>query len=443
MRIESRAVKKLLLIGVGSALMFTMGGVGPAQADTVWNTIHTSTAGAAGTATVGNPMNVSVAGVRCASCHRAHTAKAEFLLKQAQPALCYTCHGSEGSALDVQDGISVAKAAPGTLKALRGGGFEYALIDGANAVKTLGALDPVTGRIAHTGAVGVLTAPAPVTSRHQIDGTTQGVMWGNGAISATIGNVGTAVGGTATPVAGDAGLYGVTLECGSCHDPHGNGNYRILRPVPVDAGKAATMLVAGKPYVPATTDPITQVVTPAVPYVPPVYTTVAGTIKGVNIPDAIPDSNGNKVYTTTNYWAAGDRSVPTTLGEGIPAATATDGYITNIAAWCTTCHTRYLAESGSYKTPNKGYPAATATGVTDATFTYRHRSDSTGAADKPNCIQCHVSHGSNVAMTDSTNANFTAPDLKTPTTAGIPATVDNSRLLRVNNRGTCEMCHNV
>jgi cytochrome c553 len=28
--------------------------------------------------------------------------------------------------------------------------------------------------------------------------------------------------------AGDA----VTLECGSCHDPHGNGNYRILRPIP-------------------------------------------------------------------------------------------------------------------------------------------------------------------------------------------------------------------
>src|SRR5665647_1271860 len=97
MRKEGGAMKRLLLLGVGSALMFTIGGVGPAQADTSGST-HKSTAAAFGVSQL-----VSVGGGRCASCHRAHTAKAEFLLKTAQPGLCYTCHGGQGSDLDVVD----------------------------------------------------------------------------------------------------------------------------------------------------------------------------------------------------------------------------------------------------------------------------------------------------------------------------------------------------
>jgi len=400
-------MKKFLFLGIGSALMFTMGGVGPAQADTVWTPIHKSTAGLAS-----SDQNVAVAGTRCAGCHRAHTAKAEKLLKQAQPALCYSCHSSLGSALDVQDGVAVAL---GTA-ALRGGGFETALIGSDNAIKHLGALDPISGRIAHSGTVGVASGPKTVTSRHQIDGTTQGTMWGNGAVSASFG--------TANLVAGKTG---VTLECGSCHDPHGNGNYRILKAIPNDASTTASK--AG--------------VTPVV---------VGVTVLPVNIPDALPDASGAKSYTTTDYWNVNDRNVPTTTGAGLPVAAApavyaadgitvvtpavtgaTDGYITNIAAWCTTCHTRYLAPSGSYATP------LTSGGVTDATFTYRHRSDSTGQTDKPNCIQCHVSHGSNAAMTGGAGgaAGVTNPD---GTATLMPA---DSRLLRVDNRGTCEMCHNV
>ena len=72
--------------------------------------------------------------------------------------------------------------------------------------------------------------------------------WGNGAIS------GTASYGTVMP-----------LRCGSCHDPHGNGNYRILRPIPDESG--------------------------------------AGT--GVTIADA-----STKTYTTENYWLVEDESAP-------------------------------------------------------------------------------------------------------------------------------------
>jgi predicted CXXCH cytochrome family protein len=392
MRNGSRAVKKLLLLGAGSALIFTMGGVGTAAADA--GPHKTTMVGAGQTALI------SVAGGgRCASCHRAHTAKAEFLLKDAQPALCYSCHGGPGASLDVVDGVNNDNGG-----ALRGGGFEYALINGAGATKTISLADPVTGKSTKTATAPAGTVEAPVTSRHQIDGTTTGTMWGNGAISASV----------------NPGKAGVTLECGSCHDPHGNGNYRILRPVPNDAATSAVAATATTPAVAAV------VVAP------------------VNIPDAI-----TKTYTTTDYWLVADRSVPTVAGGVAPIAGQTDGYITNVAAWCTTCHTRYMASSGSYKT-NSG----------DALFTYKHRSDSIDkdGVSRPNCIQCHVSHGTSATMI-SRAASFTAPDGLVPTPQGLGATVNagtppvptlvggtaigTSRLLRVDNRGVCVMCHNL
>jgi predicted CXXCH cytochrome family protein len=406
-------MKKLLFLGLGSALVFTMGGIGTASADAG---PHVTTVVGAGQTAL-----VSVAGGgRCASCHRAHTAKAVNLLKDAQPALCYTCHGGSGAGVDVVDGID-----NDTGGALRGGGFEYALINGAAATKTIGAVpvpDPVTGvtpRQAHSASAPAGSVEAPVTSRHQIDGTTTGTIWGNGAVSATV----------------NPGKAGVTLECASCHDPHGNGNYRILKPIPNDA---ATSAVAAKAAVPAVyAADGTTVITPAVPAVAAVTAVV---VAPVNIPDAL-----TKVYTTTDYWLVGDANVPLITGGALPAAGTPDGYIANVAAWCTTCHTRYLAPSGSAGV-NSG----------DALFTYKHRSES-GKANSPNCIQCHVSHGTSATMT-SRAASFTAPDGSLPTPAGLPATftdkagaaqsiggtaVGTSRLLRVDNRGTCVMCHNV
>ena len=426
MRIERRAVKKLLLLGVGSALMFTMAGVGTAQADTNGSTatlqIHKSTAALAGTTQL-----VSVGGSRCAGCHRAHTAKAEYLLKQAQPALCYTCHGALGSVLDVVDGVNPNALSTGNT-ALRGGGFEFALIDGANASKVMPAVLDAYSHPA-SNSVPVLAKSQAVTSRHQIDGTTSGTMWGNGAISDT------------TTGALDAGKSGVTLECGSCHDPHGNGNYRILRPVPNDAATSAKAAVAAAAAIPAVLDdPATTTVNEAKPAVPAVLAAPA-VAAVVVLPVAIPDVplSVTRDYTTGNYWAVADRQVPTVAGGAAPIAGQTDGYITNVAAWCTTCHTRYLAGSGSYQTP-----LADAAGKVDATFTYRHRSDRNDKAgvSVPNCIQCHVSHGTNVAMSGSA-ASAANPAGLVPSAAGTPSAVGTSRLLRVDNRGTCEMCHNV
>jgi predicted CXXCH cytochrome family protein len=269
----------------------------------------------------------------CAACHRAHTAKAASLLKSDQQGICYTCHGSAagGATTDVQDGIGYTTTGhTAQAGALRGGGFSFALINGASASST-------------TGTVSVLGTAAATTSSHTIDGT-NGTAWGNGAVSATAS-------------------YGATvqLRCGSCHDPHGNGNYRILRSIPVQSGA----------------------------------------VTGVTIADAT-----TKSYTTTNYWASTDTNAA--------------GFITGIASWCSTCHTRYLANN------------ATTSG--DAVYMFRHKSNDTTAGG-PNCITCHVAHGTNVSGSGASSSAVTNPDGTTP------AAGTNSRLLRIDNRGTCRMCH--
>ena len=281
----------------------------------------------------------------CAGCHRAHTATQPKLLLQAQPALCYTCHGAggTGASTDVESGIAYTLASRNgsagvVAGALRGGGFANARID--SAVPT-----GQTNTFSNTlGVIPVKAAGAAVTSTHVVDGTTA-TAWGNGVLNS------------------GAGLS-IQLKCGSCHDPHGNGNYRILRPIPQQSGAAAV--------------------------------TIADTVTA-------------KAYTTTNYWSVG--------------ATDNAAFLTNASAWCATCHTRYNA-SGSSGSTDSG----------DAIFTYRHKTD-VASAGGPNCVQCHVAHGSNAAQGTFSQA-VTNPD----GTTAIPVT--DSRLLRIDNRGVCQMCHN-
>ena len=279
----------------------------------------------------------------CASCHRAHTAQAGELLAQPQTALCYTCHGASatGANTDVEGGVGYPSAGrAGTAGALRGGGFQYALIDSANSSGRQG------GKSNPGGVVPVRADPAAVTSTHSVDSSDQ-TAWGNGPISATV----------------DYGEV-MPLRCGSCHDPHGSGSYRTLRATPRDSG-------AGSP--------------------------------GVTIPDA-----ATKVYTTDNYWQVEDAGAP--------------AFIANISAWCATCHTRYLS-------------ATSYTGSGDAVFTSRHRSDQ-AAQGSASCIQCHVSHGSNASVSEASSSAVHNPAGR----AGVPAG-PGSRLLRIDDRGVCQMCH--
>ncbi len=289
----------------------------------------------------------------CAGCHRLHTAKTDSLTITPQPQLCYTCHGNTGTgaATDVEDGV----AADGG--ALRGGGFKYALIDAAN---WSGA---TTNFRNTTGLVPALDngRREPVTSSHSVDGA-DALAYGNGPVSTTA-STGTTI----------------QLRCGSCHDPHGNGNYRVLRPIPLQSGAGGAV--------------------------------------------AVPETAGApKVYTTSNYWQATDANEP--------------NFIANVAAWCSTCHTRYLAPADS---------GAKDSG--DAVFAYRHRSDST-LPGRPSCIQCHVAHGTNATVAappndphppGSISTQVAHPDERT----GGPLPGGGSRLLRIKDQDTCRMCHNL
>ncbi len=194
-------MKRLAFLGVGSAIILGFGvmGAAPAFAD---NGPHVSTSGS---------MTVD----RCAGCHRAHTATNAYLLNQDETLLCESCHGTAGTGAssDVIDGVGYGMtAATGgartatVLGALRGGGFENARIDSGNAVWQTPA--STTYKIVPAASSGSTS-----TSQHAIGSA--GTMWGNGSVDGTNKTAGPSV----------------TLECTSCHDPHGNGNYRILRPV--------------------------------------------------------------------------------------------------------------------------------------------------------------------------------------------------------------------
>jgi predicted CXXCH cytochrome family protein len=301
----------------------------------------------------------------CAGCHRAHTARGASLLKStSEVTLCLACHGagSLGSTTDVSNGMDAT-----TGRGLKGGGFTRTVMD-----------------TAWTGGA----ASRPTTSSHLADGTTAGTMWGNGAIGS------------------GAGATGVVLTCTSCHDPHGNGNYRILRPIPVGSNTSAAVAIA--------------------------------------------DDTTAKHYavTSTQNRYFGEAYFATDTGPWIRQY--------QLDEWCAACHTRYDAVNVSVD--GTGGPGHTNSG--DSTFGYRHMTrfsfwfncgtchagggmgparDPLGVgvlvAHEPTCQACHVAHGTSATMV----AN--AGKVAWPSGATAPSGDQRSSLLRLDNRGVCQGCH--
>lgn len=175
----------------------------------------------------------------CAGCHRAHTAQGEYLLAaQSEEALCLSCHGNggTGATTNVEWGIqfvpSTAVGLVGTrtgveLGALRDGGFLKARINSADPSRVQYVRgyenSPVNTEFALSTRpkVSVLGTSQDVNSAHIDLSESAGdgiadmkTVWGKGALNS------------------GAGTPSVTLTCVECHNPHGNGQYRILRPVP-------------------------------------------------------------------------------------------------------------------------------------------------------------------------------------------------------------------
>lgn len=264
----------------------------------------------------------------CAGCHRAHTAAAGRLLVDTVPNLCYTCHGNAatGADTDVVDGVylerdPLAEIPPQGVanRGLKGGGFVNALMD--------------------TNRDG-LASSAPATSSHLVDGST-GTAWGNGIIGSGAGAA-------------------IPLSCVSCHDPHGGGTYRILRPIPTASGGATPVI----------------------------------------IPDEV-IKNYTVISATNSY-----------IGESYGALAAP------LTSWCSQCHTRDAAPSGSGHTSSG-----------DPVFNYRHSTD--GVA----CVRCHTAHGSSASMGEYSGS------VRWPDGATSPSGNARSSLLRLDNRGVCAYCH--
>jgi predicted CXXCH cytochrome family protein len=340
----------------------------------------------------------------CAGCHRAHTAQGMFLLVEEGTALCLSCHGATGlgSKIDVESGIqyrvgTTTYRGSVVLGYLRGGGFVNARI-GSGEVARL-SVPRGTTNVSQRPKVPVRTAGSqPVTSAHLpnvagVVGPADGVAWGNGPNS-------------------DVAYAGpeVEMECGTCHNPHGNGNYRILNPIPAPVATGTDAFVPAAAGV-AVTDAALPGNADSRNYT--IIQTAGGTgtllssqIAALNVPATAGDYF--RRYVPWNAASGGSNDAP----NGLP-----DTFTTQIATWCTTCHSRYLSQGWDVEEP-------------DAIFKYRH----TSLNPTRNCITCHVSHGSNAQMTGYNSANMDFP-------GGAAAPVGDSRLLKIDNRGTCQACH--
>jgi cytochrome c553 len=357
-----------------------------------------------------------------------------------EEALCLTCHGaaSSGATTDVMTGVQYTLGATGLrggtqLGALRNGGFDQARLD-AGAPSRLAYLRSATA-VSQRPKVGV-GAAEDVTSAHiamtENGLTNPGIAWGNGANGSGAGPA-------------------VTLSCASCHNPHGNGKYRILNTIPSPTGLtpvAAPGVSVTDASAPAAGDTrnYTVMQTKGTEGTESTYllyssqvvaAASAGTFNGIA---GTYDATGGDYFHRNVPWnpqvnnAACD---PAVFPAPAACATANDApngrpstFSTEITAWCSACHTRYYADQN----PNPDPAGTPATGPAwqfprpgDAIYKYQHRTVPNRA-----CVTCHVSHGSNAAMPGTFSSTQTMPN-------GVASA--SSRLLKIDNRGTCQACH--
>jgi predicted CXXCH cytochrome family protein len=436
----------------------------------------------------------------CAGCHRAHTSTSPtgMLLTDPSPTItgyCRSCHGTSGTgaATDVDTGVQYSLGTNGlrtgtTIGALRSGGFVQARIGSADGSRLLAA------PLAETkNAFIPVKAPTAVTSAHlALPGTgltATNIVWGNGGISSSV--------------------YGPTLaapmECTSCHNPHGNGNYRILDTLPAPGAAAATSpaVVIGSLVSPSTRN--TAVV-------PNTYTGTWTAVTGMAVKDSPYVAGRQKNYTViakapvvdytaaqpipvsaaplSSYLLYTDQLTGATLSNPLTGDylkkfltyNANEESLGTVAVPSTTITNFYDGPNGS---PNQGgftttggrytdfpenAPGSASAGKNYEGFGYQmtlwctqchtrylgwNSSRSTTSGDATYmfrhstskyrvCSTCHVSHGSNAIMNVDPAAGGVA-SANLPFPDGVvhnkSLTSGDSRLLKLNNRGICLECH--
>jgi len=390
----------------------------------------------------------------CAGCHRAHTSVSTITWTDATVAqdqhaallvtsatemwqFCYACHDatSQGADTNVQQGIYEGTDYGDQGAVLNGGGFE------------------------EVGGV-------PITSTHMYKGSSWGAYGG--------GYAGT--GKTFAADFSDAGQgpdafmtgtgNSIKMDCATCHDPHGSPNYRILKTA-VNGNVVGEYTPTGDP-----TDPDPN------GYVSSVET--GWPVNGFRLHTQYPNYEPN--YTTAMY-AKGYDMTDATLANGATGVNNDKG----MSGWCAGCHNTYLGDVETFtktdavgvttnyqsfaSTYNAGDgmglarrhkhpinveldtyngPDKTSMIVTDQVLPLAHAIDEQGgptneSQDWIECLTCHRAHGTAAAMTGW--ASNAGADLvvdsdgiarnQFPAQNAVP-----SALLRYDNRGVCERCHN-
>jgi len=385
----------------------------------------------------------------CAGCHRAHTSVSSIgwtdtLGNEHSSALlvtsatemwqfCYACHDatSQGADTNVQQGIYEGSLYGTNGAILNGGGFD--------------SLDETA-----------------TTSTHMYKGNGWGAYGGGyfGTGSTFAADYSNAGQGPQPPNFMVGTGNEIKMDCATCHDPHGSANYRILKAV-VNGNN-----VGG--YVP-TLDPTDPDPDGFVSSVEPGWP-VNGFRLHTQYPAYVPN------YTTPMYAKGYDM---TTASMGTPGATNENK---GMSGWCAGCHNTYLGQLATetiggtdYQSFASTYNAGDGMGlavrhrhpinvpldnyngpdkssmiVTDTTLPLAHAIDEQGSTanekeDWIECLTCHRAHGTAAAMTGwASNAGAAslvdssgAPINQFPAANPVP-----SALLRYDNRGVCERCHN-
>jgi predicted CXXCH cytochrome family protein len=350
---------------------------------------------------------------------------------------CNACHGENapGAATNVVGGIFDAGPTSGT--GSPAGSYQYQSESTFGAALNGGGFG--VSKDADTGLW------EPSTSVHNMEAV--GPLWGAG---------------TAVPTS-------PIMTCTSCHDPHGTSNYRLLK------AEVNGNTVGG--YAADGVTPNAFVYSYETGYPNP-QTGTEGWLKHEAGADQMavyrPDYTGGTKILHTD--ATGEKS---------------------ISIWCAGCHENYATREGN----TDGTGAIKANGGVDATYNYdgsvgapnsengvvgakkrhRHPVDVTLGAgwgpgralqeqvvsdsriplelDEGNsvadpfyqnyigCLTCHTAHGSSADMTGWAAASLTlnADNIVVPVQDGVPGVSPDkggSALLRADNRGVCERCHN-
>jgi predicted CXXCH cytochrome family protein len=389
----------------------------------------------------------------CAGCHRAHTSfsstgwtdlqgatRTSALLVSGSTSMtdfCYACHGdgAPGASTNVQMGVYDSGPSGGTGTATGPTAAVFAETNSSYDATLNGG-----------GFEKIGTAGKSVMSSHNM-GALQGslVRWGYSDPNGGVSNL--------SPMA--------TFGCNDCHDPHGSSNYRLLKDQ-VNGVTVGGYLATGtpNPYVISNEQGFPQ----------------GGFKKGAlgvaDVANYVPN------YTAPQYAQSPGKAMST---------------------WCSACHTDYNVTDGSKASSTATYNYGTAEG---AQIRHRHPVDvplsvgtsldpanralntpllndsglplemgygnvASGADHKSaviwdargnvTCLTCHRAHGSESTMTGwavadivQTSPGKYGPVKLTPGTPGFGSLGNplgvapnySGAILRFDNRGVCERCHN-